>query len=149
MKISELKTVFESNPGQNVRFVLPDGGQIPAHAHVTEAGRVDKSFVDCGGSVHKTSTCLLQTWVADDVAHRIPAGKLAGILSIAEPLFREEDLDVEIEYEDLFISQFPVVGTSLSEDALYIHLGTKHTDCLAKDVCLPKAVSCCGDTGCC
>jgi hypothetical protein len=31
-------------------------------------------------------------------------------------------------------------------------LGTKHTDCLAKDICLPKPEdnsSCCSGTGCC
>jgi len=61
-------------------------------------------------------------------------------------------LPVEIEYEDGFISQFPVVSIGAG-DAVDVHLGTKHTDCLAKDVCLPSATPtserCSPGSGCC
>jgi hypothetical protein len=61
-------------------------------------------------------------------------------------------LPVEIEYEDGVISQFPV--TSVGDGAaVTVHLGTKHTDCLAKEVCLPSAApstDCCAPgSGCC
>jgi hypothetical protein len=81
MTFSDLLQVLAATPASSlVRFALPDGGLIPAHAHVTEVGRVDKRFIDCGGTVRSDAHCLLQTWVADDVEHRIIASTLAGIL---------------------------------------------------------------------
>ena len=151
MKLSEFKAHLQKHPNHELAFVLPDGDRIPAHAHITEAGRVDKSFIDCGGTIRRTATCSLQAWVADDVEHRFMPGKLAGVLDLAAPLFQSDDLDMEIEYEDCAISQFPVLEASASNDALLFRLGSKHTDCLAKDVCLPQSTgACCGnDGGCC
>lgn len=145
MKQSEFKTHLETHPGAELRFILPDGDVIPAHAHITEAGRVDKSFIDCGGTVRAISNCTLQAWVADDVEHRLAPGKLAGVLDLAAPLFRSDDLEVEIEYEDCAISQFPVLEAGAADGVLSFQLGSKHTDCLAKDVCLPQVAG----GGCC
>ncbi len=148
MKISEFKTKLETHPDAELRFVLPDGDVIPAHAHITEAGRVDKSFIDCGGTIRAVSNCTLQAWVADDVEHRLAPGKLAGVLDVTAPLFRSDDLDVEIEYEDCAISQCPVLEASAADNVLTFQLGSKHTDCLARDVCLPQAAGGAGG-GCC
>ncbi len=152
MKTSDLKTHLAAHPEKELRFLLPDGGFIPFHAHITEAGRMDKTFLDCGGTLRRTSACLLQAWVADDTDHRIPAGKLSTILDLAAPLLECEDLEVEVEYEEEWISQFPVVDVVESADALTFQLGLKHTDCLAKDICLPSAKEeegCCSGGGCC
>lgn len=148
MKISDFKTHLQRHPEAELRFVLPDGDVIPAHAHITEAGRIDKSFIDCGGTIRQTSACTLQAWVADDVEHRFLPGKLAGVLDIAAPLFRSDDLEVEVEYEDCAISQFPVLEATAADGVLTFHLGSKHTDCLAKDVCLPQAAGG-ASAGCC
>ncbi len=148
MKISEFKTHLETHPEAALRFILPDGDVIPPHAHITEAGRIDKSFIDCGGTIRQTSACTLQAWVADDVEHRLAPGKLAGVLDLAGPLFRSDDLGVEIEYEDCAISQFPVLEVTAADGVLSFQLGSKHTDCLAKDVCLPQAAGGAG-SGCC
>jgi hypothetical protein len=155
MKLSEFQSHLLRHPSHALTFVLPDGGLIPAHFHITEAGRVDKSFIDCGSTIRRVASCSLQAWVADDIDHRFTPGKLAGVLKVAAPLFQGDDLDVEIEYEDGFISQFPVLTAGTEGGALLFHLGTKHTDCLAKETCLPTAVdataeSCgCGPSGCC
>lgn len=149
MKTSEFKTQLERHPSAELCFRLPDGGRIPVHAHITEAGRVDKTFIDCGGTVRKLSTATLQAWVAEDTDHRLPAGKLAEVLDIAAPIFNGDDLELEVEYEDGFISQFPVTGANASDEVLYIQLGTKHTDCLAKEVCVAEPSGCCGGGGCC
>jgi hypothetical protein len=127
---------------------------IPLHAHITEVGRVDKTFLDCGATVRKVSYLCLQSWVADDVDHRLPAGKLAEIIGRAGPILGTDDLDVELEYEDGLISQFPVISFAAGVGESIIGLGVKHTDCLAKDICLPpdkedNASSCCSGTGCC
>lgn len=151
MKLSEFQAHLFQHPEHTLTFILPDGDLIPAHFHITEAGRVDKSFIDCGATIRRTATCSLQAWVADDLEHRFTPGKLAGVLKVAAPLFLGDDLDVEIEYEDCAISQFPVLEATIENDVLRFHLGKKHTDCLAKELCLPQAASGegCGTTGCC
>ena len=73
MKLCELKPHLVANPAAHLRFSLPDGSRVEAHAHVTEVARIDKRFVDCGGTVRNDSFCRLQTWVANDVDHRLPA----------------------------------------------------------------------------
>ena len=159
MNTSKLPTALRQHPNHHLQYVLPDGGMIPIHAHITEVGRVDKTFLDCGATVRKDSSPSLQAWVADDVDHRFTAGKLAAVIDRAAPILRADDLPVEIEYEDGLISQFPVVAIAESGGVLLFRLGTKHTDCLAKELCLPPVKeenrkeedgsSCCSGTGCC
>jgi len=154
MKTSELKQHLANHPDHHLQFILPEGDLIPLHAHITEVGRVDKTFLDCGATVRKVSYLCLQSWVADDEDHRLPAGKLAEIIERAAPILGSDDLEVELEYEDGVISQFPVVSIANDLNKLIIGLGVKHTDCLAKDICLPPAKdketsSCCSGTGCC
>ncbi len=144
MKFSAFKEALQQAPTRQLRFILPDGDAIAAHAHITEVGRIDKMFIDCGGTVRKTSVCLLQAWVTDDTEHRLEPGTLASILDRAAPILNAEDLDMEIEYEDCQISQFPVENVSVQGDDLKFYLGTKHTDCLAKDICLPNGAGTCG-----
>ncbi|MEI7863404.1 MAG: DUF6428 family protein, partial [Planctomycetota bacterium] len=38
--------------------MLPDKSFVPAHFHITEVGRVQKDFIDCGGTVRSATTCL-------------------------------------------------------------------------------------------
>ncbi len=146
MKLSIFKEALQQSPNLQLRFVLPDGDLVAAHAHITEVGRIDKTFIDCGGTVRKVSTCSLQAWVADDTDHRLEPGTLATVLDKAASILADEDLEMEIEYEDCQISQFPVENVSVQGDDLKFYLGTKHTDCLAKDVCLPGGS---GERGCC
>ena len=73
------------------------------------------------------------------------------IIGRAIELLRLADLPVKIEYEDGFICQFSVVAVEVN-DVVVVQLGTKHTDCLAKEVCLPSAApsnSCSPRSGCC
>jgi Family of unknown function (DUF6428) len=154
MKTSAFTHHLEQCPDHYLQFILPDGGLIPLHAHITEVGRVDKTFLDCGATVRKVSYLCLQSWVANDVEHRLPAGKLAEIIERAAPILGNDDLEVELEYEDGVITQFPVVSIASDLNKLVIGLGVKHTDCLAKDVCLPppkdeEISSCCSGAGCC
>lgn len=155
MKTSVLKGILRGFPEHHLQFLLPDGGKIPLHAHITEVGRVDKTFLDCGGTVRRSSSLSLQSWVADDIDHRLPAGKLADIIERAAPILGEEDLEVELEYEDGLVSQFPLETARDEGHLILFTLGTKHTDCLAKEICLPpergsaEEPSCCGGTGCC
>ena len=135
MKLNELKAGLARHPELNLRFILPGGALIPAHAHVTEVARLDKHFVDCGGTRRTSAFCRLQTWVADDEHHRLPAGKLLGILEKAAPILQTDDLDVDIEHEVGFISQFPVETLDAVNGELRLGLTARHTACLAEDQC--------------
>lgn len=135
MKLTELKASLARHPDLNLRFILPNGEFVPAHAHVTEVGRIDKRFVDCGGTLRTDAFCRLQTWVANDLHHRLKAGKLLGILEMAAPVLLSDDLDVDIEHEAGFISQFPLDAVDTASGELILRLTERHTACLAEDKC--------------
>jgi len=137
MKLSELKNVLAGKPEAHLRFLLPNGEFAPAHVHVTEVARVDKRFIDCGGTLRTESVCRLQTWHAQDVEHRLSAGKLMMILAKAEGVLLTDDLEVDVEHEVGFISQFPLEAIEAATEELVFRLGVRHTVCLAEDKCLP------------
>lgn len=151
MNLTEFKNSLAQCPEGKIRFVLPDQKPIPGHFHITEVGHVRKDFIDCGGTRRSTSSCVLQAWVAaNDEDHSLEAGKLARILELARDLLPDGEIPVEVEFEAPTISQFPVTHVELLEDTLQFQLGTKHTDCLAKDACGLTAEPCCAPaTGCC
>ncbi len=136
MKLNELKSLLRANPSALPTFVLPDGDLVPAHYHITEVGHVAKRFIDCGGTLHDTTdTCLLQTYVADDVDHRLDAGTFGKILDLGQQVLPHDDLEVEVEYEDCSVSQYPIAAAEIEGDKLLLKLSDKHTDCLAKAKC--------------
>jgi hypothetical protein len=158
MKISQFISHLNANPDKTLLFVLPDGGFIPAHFHITEVGHVKKNFIDCGGTRRSSESCMLQTWTAEDKDHRLVAGKLSMIFGRAGDVLPSLDLPVEVEYEDFSVSQFAVKNATVSEEVLVFQLGLKHTDCLAREVCLPgvcgpapkvNLLGCAPGSGCC
>lgn len=108
----------------------------PAHFHITEVGHVAKRFIDCGGTVHETTdTCLLQTYVADDVDHRLDSRGFAKILDLGQQVLPHDDLEVEVEYDCCVVAQYPIASAEVNGDFIELRLGEKHTDCLAKEKC--------------
>jgi hypothetical protein len=159
MKLSELKSLLRDHAGLHFRIRLPDGEAVPLSFHVTEVGRVHKTFLDCGGTLRETLACQLQVWVGQDYDHRIETGKMAKILDKAQAYLPDESIPVEIEYEDRVISQYTIDGHEVTDDAVILRLAHKHTECLAPELCgLPSidrlpAIGgknpCCGPNGCC
>lgn len=137
MKVNELKDHLKQHPLATIRFYLPNGNSVPAHAHVTEVARIDKRFMDCGGTLRSDSLCRLQTWFSDDVDHRLTAGKLLKILDKTATVLVSDDLDVDVEHEVGFITQFPLESVEVSPDEIMLRLGERHTACLAMDKCKP------------
>lgn len=137
MNVAQLKNELNKRAAANLQFVLPNGESVPAHAHVTEVARIDKRFIDCGGTLRNDSLCRLQTWFSDDVDHRLTAGKLAKILDMAGPVLGSDDLDVDVEHEVGFISQFPIDSVEVLADQIIVRLTERHTACLAMDKCKP------------
>lgn len=155
MTLLELKTALSEYPDKAFRLRLPSGDQVPVSFHITEVGHVQKTFFDCGGTLHRDETCQLQAWVGSDEDHRIASGKMATILEKSRSIFPHETLPVEIEYGEDIVSQYPVVDFTVEADQVILNLTTKHTDCLAKELCgvptvsEPAEKSCCGSGGCC
>ncbi|MGV3663150.1 MAG: DUF6428 family protein [Prosthecobacter sp.] len=137
MNITDFLSCLRAHAEKPLRLMLPDGGLVPVHCHVTEVGHVHKRFIDCGGTRRTLDTCLLQTWVHEDVGHRLYAGKLAAIFEKAADVLPHHDLPVEVEHEDRVVAQYPVESADVVEGSLTFHLGVKHTDCLARGVCVP------------
>ncbi len=133
MKLSDLKSLLRSQPSASPRLHLPDGDQVPAHFHITEVGHVAKRFIDCGGLLHdRTDTCLLQTWVGDDVDHRLTGGRLGKILDLGAKVLPHDDVEVEVEYDCCVTAQYPIASATIAGEHIEIQLGEKHTDCLAR-----------------
>lgn len=135
MTLEELMAVLSANPSKAVRLRLPDHSFVPDHYHVTEVGRVQKDFVDCGGTVRQSVSCVLQVWVANDVSHRLNTGRLVKIVQTGVELFRETAIPLEVEYGNGVISQYPVLGADILPDGVVLQLGSKHTACLAPNLC--------------
>ena len=158
MNLHELKTLLTEHGGRHFRIRLPDGSAVPLSFHVTEVGRVQKTFLDCGGTLRESIACQLQVWVGQDYDHRIETRKMAAILDKAQPYLPDESVPVEIEYEDRVISQYTIAGHEVSEDAVVLVLAHKHTECLAPELCGLPSIDrlpalgkspCCGPSGCC
>lgn len=158
MTLHELKALLGEHSGRHFRISLPDGSAVPLSFHVTEVGRVQKTFLDCGGTLRESVTCQLQVWVGEDYDHRIETQKMAAILGKAAAYLPDESVPVEVEYEDRVISQYTIEGHEVSEEAVVLVLAHKHTECLAPELCglpaIPRLPSlgkspCCGPTGCC
>jgi hypothetical protein len=144
MRISELTQSLATNGDFHIRFRLPTGELVPAHAHVTEVARISKRFIDCGGTFREDSMCRLQTWVAQDYDHRLTAGKLAKIIEKAQAILHHEDLEVDIEHDLGYVTQFPLAGVEVHGNELILVLQGRNTACLAPELCCPPPTS--GDT---
>ncbi|NBT35643.1 MAG: hypothetical protein EBT03_08930 [Betaproteobacteria bacterium] len=143
MKVAEFREILSAHPETKMHWMLPDKSFVPDHYHITEVGRVQKDFIDCGGTIRSLASCLLQIWVADDKDHRLQTTKLAKIMEVAGVVLKSDDLPVEVEYEEGTISQYPVAGVEVTPAGLLFYLGIKHTACLAPEKCGVGGGGCC------
>jgi len=153
MRLSQIKK--ELKVLEKISFKLPNGDLVPNHFHVTEIGKINKHFIDCGGTVRKEEVVNFQLWNADDYDHRLHPEKLVDIIELSESVLNIGDLEIEVEYQAETIGKF-----GLDFDGTHFLLTTKQTDCLAKDQCgVPEektkileteVASCCSpESGCC
>lgn len=158
MQLTEFRDLIAANPGCGLRVELADGAALADHFHVTEVGRVEKDFFDCGGVRRHESRCVLQTLVAGDIEHRLSSTKLSGILAVADNLDLPPDAAVEVEHQERSVATDVVERVERRGDTLVILLAPKQTACLAEDACgipsgLPQLTTidgcCSGGSGCC
>lgn len=155
MTLSEVKKHL--NTLDTINFALPNGTLVPSHFHVTEIGKIAKTYIDCGGTLRQEKKVGFQLWNANDYDHRLHPEKLVKIIEIAEDTLNLGDLEVEVEFQGAqTIQKF---GLEFKNNSFT--LTSLVTDCLAKDKCeapaKPKTVlseiqnsnSCAPGSGCC
>ena len=137
--LNDLAAVLRDQEPKAIRMVLPDGEAVPSHFHVTEVGRVQKDFIDCGGTQRTTRSGQLQLLVATDFDHRLSAGKLLRILQLSEPVLGDEPLPLTVEYGQKVAVIYSVSKLEANRDCLQLQLSLPQTGCLAPDKCgLPE-----------
>lgn len=134
MKLSEVKKALLNVDA--VVFQLPSNqGFVPEHFHITEVGLITKNFIDCGGTVRQEKVINFQLWEAGDYDHRLEPSKLLRIIEKSEELFKFEELEIEVEYQQETIGKY-----GLDFDGTNFLLTNKQTACLAEDACgIPPA----------
>src|SRR5690606_16772732 len=93
-------------------------------------GKINKEFIDCGGTLRKEEAINFQLWNANDYDHRIHPEKLLHIIELSEKKLQLNDAEIEVEYQGQTIQKF-----GLEFDGERFMLAVKHTDCVAKDNC--------------
>ena len=148
MNISEITRILSGLDAVN--FKLPDGSYLPPHFHVTEIGKVTKHFIDCGGKERTETAANFQLWEAGDYDHRLAPQKFLKILGLCKKVLGDEDLPIEVEYQQSTIGKF-----GLEFDGKDFVLTPKQTACLAQDACgippakMSNAAGCDAAKGCC
>ncbi len=108
-------------------------GQLRAR---TPEKRKQRAEAASGSSERKPrARAALLELVADDLHHRLAAGKLLAILNKASGILGAADLEVDIEHEAGWISQFPIERAEPQGTELAFQLAARHTACLAEDQC--------------
>ena len=154
MKLSEFKNQLSRL--QEIAFQLPNGQLVPEHFHVTEVGKINKHFIDCGGTMRDEEKISFQLWEENDYNHRLHPDKLIKIIDLAKDKLSLPDAEIEVEYQGESINKF-----ELDFDGKNFLLVNTQTNCLAKEKCgIPEAKpkvklselqnSCCTpESGCC
>jgi hypothetical protein len=128
MTLQEAKNILKNS--KEISFQLPNGAFVAPHFHVTEIGKIDKTFVDCGGTLRKEKKVSFQLWEANDYDHRLHPEKLLKIIELSENLLDLGNEEIEVEYQGNSIEKF-----SLEFQNNSFQLLATQTDCLAKDNC--------------
>lgn len=160
MQLGPFRQALADHAGLPLRIQLADGRSLADHFHVTEVGRVEKRFIDCGGKPRTTAACVLQTLVAHDVDHRLNTTKLARIMTLVDGLELDPEAPVEVEHQERSVSTDTLAGCRVEGGTLVLRLAPKQTACLAEDACgigAPPATDglavlsqsgCCGPSDC-
>jgi hypothetical protein len=128
MKLSELKGIISNL--DSINFILPNGSFVPKHFHVTEVGKIERNFIDCGGTVRNDTVINFQLWEDGDFDHRLAPEKLISIIDLSEKVLGLPDKDIEVEYQGETVGKY---GLEFENDSFM--LTNTQTDCLAKDAC--------------
>jgi hypothetical protein len=92
---------------------------------------MDRFFIDCGGTVRKTSKVNFQMYIDVDFDHRLSIEKLAGIVDASiNQLGLNPNLELQVEFQGKSIENY---GLEYEQGKFVFQ--ALQTDCLAKDKC--------------
>ncbi|SDS19951.1 DUF6428 family protein [Christiangramia echinicola] len=128
MKLSEFTNQLSGL--SEIAFELPNGQLVPEHFHVTEVGKINKHFIDCGGTLRNEEKVSFQLWEENDYNHRLHPDKLINIIELAKNKLGLPDVEIEVEYQGESINKF-----ELDFDGKNFLLVNTQTACLAKEKC--------------
>ena len=120
---------------------------------MTEIGKVEKEYIDCGGTMRTSSKINFQLWYSSDTDHQLFAEKLKSIIELSEQKLKLNDVEIEVEYQSETIGRYALDF----KDGVFQLLSTM-TDCLAPDKCgVPQvkpririsSQGCVPNSGCC
>lgn len=128
MTLYELKAQLDNC--EQLSFQYENGEKLAPHFHLTELGRLDKYFIDCGGQVRNQTQLSMQLWHADDLDHRLSAEKFKRIIALSESKLGLPNAEILVEVQGKTIETYALgfAGNTFVLQAL-------HTDCLASDAC--------------
>ncbi|WP_299890849.1 DUF6428 family protein [uncultured Lacinutrix sp.] len=129
MTLIEVKQHLEQL--DSITFTLPNGNLVPNHFHVTEIGKISKTFIDCGGTLRQEKKVNFQLWNANDYDHRLHPEKLLKIIELSEDTLNLENLEIEVEYQ----GEYTIEKFGMDYQNGTFLLTSLVTDCLAKDKC--------------
>ena len=152
MKYFEFKSELQKQ--ELLAFIMPNGISFPAHFHITEIGRTQKQFVDCGGTIRNIGEINIQLWLADDINHRLTSKKLLQIMQETESKIILPDEEFLVELQGKTIEKYSIMKSDFG-----FLLQATQTACLAEDSCgIPKekikvvlgqSIACKPGSGCC
>ena len=152
MKYFEFKSELQKQ--ELLAFIMPNGISFPAHFHITEIGRTQKQFVDCGGTIRNIGEINIQLWLADDINHRLTSKKLLQIMLETESKIILPDEEILVELQGKTIEKYSIMKSDFG-----FLLQATQTACLAEDSCgIPKekikvvlgqSIACKPGSGCC
>jgi hypothetical protein len=143
MKLNVLKELLSKHPNTFPRFVLPNGNNIPPHAHVTEVGRVVRNFIDCGGQTGNEEKVLLQTHIGSDTEHRLRSDRFSKILELGGHVLSNDKLEVEVEYDCCVVAQYPIAEAIVEGERLDLILQRGKTQCRGRERRKDATEACC------
>lgn len=140
MDCNKLINILEENQEKNLQIEL-DEELIPVNYHITEVSFQYNKRIDCGGDFRTEENLAIQLWVANDLDHRMTAGKAVRIIKeLGYLLLYSDELPVLLEYGSP-ISLYYLFNYYIEENNLILVAKKTATDCPAKDKC--------GVEGCC
>lgn len=128
MTLYELKNQLKSL--DQVHFQYENGERLAAHFHLTELGRIDKHFIDCGGQLRNQTQLSLQLWHANDLEHRLSPEKFNHIIQLSEEKLKLPNAEILVEVQGRTIESY---GLDFADDAFVLR--KLYTACLATDQC--------------
>ncbi len=133
--VNDLAAALDQESVELIVPLLPGGEPVPAHFHVTEVARIQKDFIDCGGTVRHVLRGQLQLLVATDYDHRLAPRKLLKILRASAPILGDEPLPLYVEHGNEVAVAYAVSTLETRGAAVLLHLEAPVTACLAADTC--------------